>query len=413
MEVLTAALLIGVISLIVLAFLGYGVTRLLLPTALSDEAVLWTPFVGYTLASIVYHALNVQFLSGLQSTQILLLLGTIITALSLIFGRALARPPTRVLVCLCAAGVVTFVIGVAPLVAIGQLTAIAKNYDLIDIYDATAAYIRDFPVNSILTSAPPNPLARLIAGPITLSNGWGLSYLHALASIVTDRSPIETQAPVFSLTHALLIPATYVFARRALHLTPWIAVVASVGLGLHGMLLSIVLIGLGNHTAILALLPLIFTSTFLALDDRRPGTVLFAGLMLTNIPLTYWAAFPFYIPPVLVYTLIGPHSPLRRLRPVAGVGPHRSAARSVNGPLVSGKFRRWEFVPLARALAGLGKTARMRINAPSCQGEIIFIGGKIYSASLGGARGLAGLERAVGVDDVEFVFEEGQLAGRR
>lgn len=166
----------------------------------------------------------------------------------------------------------------APLLAIGQLTAISKNYDVIDIYDATAAYVIDFPVNAILSRSPPNPLPSLVVSPGTLSNGWGLSYLHALASVLANRSPIETQPVVFGLMHALLVPAAFIFARRMLGFSPWLATLAAV-LGVHGMLLSLIFIGLGNHTAILALLPLTLVSSFLAIDRRGAREIALAGVM--------------------------------------------------------------------------------------------------------------------------------------
>jgi hypothetical protein len=306
MSVILEALAIGVVTVAALVFLGYGLTGLLLPRALSAEGLLWTPFVGYTVASIVYHALNVPLLDGRRTTVVLFAVGAAMFGLAVVRSRPVSAPPTRVCVALIVISLVVFLVGVGPLAAIGQLTAISVNHDLIDIYDATAAYVIDYPVVSIVSSSPPNPLARLITGPIVLSNGWGLSYVHAMASILTARSTIETQTPVFGLMDALLVPAMFIFLRRATALPTWLALATGSALGLHGMLLSILFIGLGNHTAILGLLPVIFTSTFLALDERRPQSIAFAGLMLANLPLTYWAAFAFYVPPVLVYAVLGP-----------------------------------------------------------------------------------------------------------
>lgn len=314
-ELLPAVFLIAGVTLAVLVFLGYGLTALLLPPELAKEGVWWTPFVGYTFASVVYHALNVQFLDGRRSTLVLLVLGAIANIVAFKLHRRVQLPPLRVSGALFAVMTVIYLVGVAPLASVGALTAISRNYDLIDIYDSAAAYVLDYPVSQILTASPPNPLARLVAGPVPLSNGWGLMYVHALASLMTDRSPIETQTPVFSFLHSLLVPAAYIFLRRAVDQRRGIALVISAALGLQGMLLSMLFIGLGNHTAILALLPLIFTAAFLAIDRTNVRTAAFAGLMLSNIPLTYWAAFPFFVPPVLLYLVLAPTSPIvRRLR---------------------------------------------------------------------------------------------------
>jgi hypothetical protein len=316
MPVILEALAICVVTVAALVFLGYGLTGLLLPRALSAEGLLWTPFVGYTVAGIVYHALNVLFLDGRRATVALFVIAAVLLGLAVARRRRVSAPSLRVCVGLLLISLVVLLIAIAPLAAIGQLTAISVNHDLIDIYDATAAYVIDYPVVSILSSSPPNPLARLVTGPIVLSNGWGLSYVHAMASILTTRSTIETQTPVFSLMAALLVPAMFIFLRKATTLPTWLALATSCALGLHGMLLSILLIGLGNHTAILALLPVIFTSTFLAVDERRPLSVAFAGLMLANLPLTYWAAFAFYVPPVLVYAVLGTLWPLVTRLPI-------------------------------------------------------------------------------------------------
>jgi hypothetical protein len=323
-QLILEVLLVGAATLLILAGLGYGPTRILLPSALAEEGVLWTPFVGYTFASIVFHALNVQFLDGLRTAVVLLSLGVIATGVAAFVRRSIGSPPPTVFWIIVLASSVAFLMGVAPLLAIGELTAIGKNYDVIDIYDAVAAYVIDYPVNSILSSSPPNPLAQLIAGPIPLSNGWGLSYLHALSSMLTMQSPVETQTPVFSVMHALVVPASFIFLRRTVGLSNWFALAISALLGVHGMLLSMLFIGLGNHTAMLALLPVVFASTFLAIDERTRRSAIFAGFVLTNIPLTYWAAFPFFLPPVFVYVLIGPGWPVVRRLTTALTSGHAS-----------------------------------------------------------------------------------------
>jgi hypothetical protein len=423
---LATALLIGGITLAGLTFLGYGLTRLVLPPAFSREGLLWTPFVGYTFASIVCHALNVDLLSGTRTMQLLFGLGAIANGLGFAFGRPISSPPRRSLFVLLGVTLAAFVIGVAPLGAIGQLTAIGKNYDLIDIYDATAAYLLDYPVHSVLANSPPNPLARLVVGPVTLSNGWGLSYLHAMASLLTDRSAIETQTPVFSLMHALVVPAAFVFLRRSAGFGNGLALAASAALGLHGLLLSIAFIGLGNHTAILALLPLIFASTFLAIDELSPRSVAFAGLMLTNIPLTYWAAFPFYLPPVLVYACIGPRLALRSVVPASARRLWQAAAirlsrhgTGVHSPFhpkteLRRKFTRAELVPLARFLAGVHKAGRLCLYVDDAVIQITFCDGGIHSVTTADERGLLALGLLLsGLDAGEFAFEAVADPGER
>src|SRR6185437_2782953 len=90
-------------------------------------------------------------------------------------------------------GLVTVVYfsGLAPLVGQGALTAIGKNWDLTDIYDPTAAYVIDHPVSRIVADSPANPLALSVTSRSTLTNGWGLSYLHALASLLSVPSTTE------------------------------------------------------------------------------------------------------------------------------------------------------------------------------------------------------------------------------
>jgi hypothetical protein len=389
-DVFLEALWICVVTLATLTFLGYGLTRLLMPRSLSPEGLLWTPFVGFTLASIVYHALNIAYLDVRQATAVLFAIAAVFGGVALIRGRHIAAPSAPIFGGLMLVSVLVLFASLAPLAAIGHLTAISMNHDLIDIYDAAAAYVIDHPVASILSESQPNPLATLVAGPIVLSNGWGLTYVHALASILTNRSTIETQTPVFSVTHALIVPAVYVLLRRAAIFPSWLALAASAALGVHGMLLSVLLIGLGNHTVMLALLPLLLVATFIAIDERSAQSVALAGLMVANIPLTYWVAFAFYLPPVVVYALLGPTSPF------AAHWPRLASSRRT---------------AIIRSLANPRKTGYLLLSRRGGQTEVLLNNGRSVSASVEHEHRRAALGLLVGsVAAGEFVSETRPVA---
>jgi hypothetical protein len=308
-QLVLASTAIAIVALAALTYLGYGLGRLLLPKALSADPLVWLPILGYTLLTIVYHFVNVYWLDGRRTAVVLFGFATLLNLIGWRAGRVIPWPPSRIYAWVVAATFAAFVLSLVPLFAIGQLTAIGKNYDLTDVYDPEASYVLDYPVTSILAQSPPNPLIHTITSPVALSNGWGLTYFHAVTSVLTGQSPVETQTPVFGLMHALMLSTTFVFLRRAVGLSSWLALAISAGLAAHGLILSMLFIGLGNHIAILALLPLIFASTIRAIDYPNRRSITLAVFMLTNIPLTYWSAFAFYVPPVLVYAVIG-----RRLR---------------------------------------------------------------------------------------------------
>jgi hypothetical protein len=325
MDLLFQAAMIAATTLVAMTYLGYGLSRLLVPRRSASDVLLWAPFVGYAVMSVVFHALNIDLMNGRHTTVVLFAVATAANVTVCLTRRRLELPPGRLSASLFGITVAAFLIGVAPVLSIGSLTAIGKNYDLIDVYDATAAYVIDYSVASIRGASPPNPLANLVVGEVTMSNGWGLSYLHALASILTGYSTVETQTPVFSLMHALIVPASFLFFHRTMALSPRLAVVLGAGLGLHGALLSMLFIGLGNHIAILTLLPLILASTFSAMDDRRWRIVALAIIMVSNIPLTYWPTFAFFLPAAFAYAMLGARPrrssvPIRRVAILAVVG---------------------------------------------------------------------------------------------
>lgn len=305
LELLTSAAVIYGVTLLALTFLGLGLTRLMLPRAFAPEALIWSPFVGYTFMAIGFHILNVRFLSGRDSAFIIFGLAAAALLASFIRRRPWRWPSIGVSAGLLTIVAAVYLAGLAPLLSQGVLTAIGKNWDLIDIYDPTAAYVIDHPVARIVTDSPANPLALSVTSKSTLSNGWGLSYLQALATILSGHSPIETQAPVMSLMHALMVPALFILFRRTLGLKTWLSLVISTALASQALIVWTLMHGLGNHIAILALLPLVFASSILALNQRRRDTIIFAAFMLTNIPLTYWSAFAFYLPPIVLYVFMG------------------------------------------------------------------------------------------------------------
>ena len=339
-----AALIYGV-ALATLAFLGLGLTRLILPQPFRADALIWSPFVGYTFMSIGFHVLNVGFLDGRRSAAILLVLALAALIASYVRRRSVPRADVRWLAGLAGLVTLSYFAGLAPLTSIGSLTAVGKNWDLIDIYDPTAAYVLDHPVSRIVSDSPPNPLALSVTSSSTLSNGWGLSYLHALVSFLSLRSPIETQAPVMSLMHALMIASIFIFCRRSLGLRAWLSLAISAAVACQALIVWTLLHGLGNHIAALAVLPLLFASTILALNTRKLTHIAFAAFMLTNLPLSYWAAFAFFVPPMLAYAVLG-----RPLRLSAAAVP--SPVRSVFAPLFPQSMVRelWNGEPSMAAL---------------------------------------------------------------
>jgi hypothetical protein len=310
MDVLAGAILILAITLGALTYVGYGVTRLLLPLSFRSEAVLWMPFVGYTLLAIVFHFLNISLLDGGRTTIALLIIATAVNVFALRARGSAPLPPPSWRVVACVAGVffAVYLLGVAPLFKLGNLTAIGKSLDIVDVYDATASYAMDYPLASMVSQSPPNPLVLNVTKPSTLSNGWGYAYLQVMSSLLTGRSPIETQAPTMSLVHALMVPALFVFL-SAFRWRWWLSLAAAAGLGLHPLILAFLLQGLGNHMVSLATLPLVLMSTLLAINKRTLKHVVFAGFMLTNIPLSYWVTFPYYLAPIAAYLLFS--QPLR------------------------------------------------------------------------------------------------------
>ncbi|HVA23407.1 MAG TPA: hypothetical protein VMW62_03365 [Chloroflexota bacterium] len=331
---LTGAAVIYGVTLAALIFLGLGLTRLILPAAFGAETLIWSPFVGYTFMAIGFHMLNVQFLSGFVTAIILLVLAGVALIASFVVRRPQSWGSAALAASLLAVVTAVYFVGLAPLASQGALTAIGKNWDLIDIYDPTAAYVIDHPVSQIVSASPPNPLALSVTSPSTLSNGWGPSYLQALATILSRHSPIETQAPIMSLMHALMVPALFVLFRRTLGLKTWLSLIISAALATQALIVWTLLHGLGNNIAILAMLPLVFASSILALNTRKVGAIAFAAFMLTNIPLTYWSAFAFYIPPMVLYVVLG--QPFRLSlaslpAPVRFLIPERAIVRELGG----------------------------------------------------------------------------------
>ena len=353
LDLLTSAAVIYGVTLLALIFLGLGLTRLLLPEAFANEALLWSPFVGYTFMAIGFHALNVELFSGRVAAAILLGLAALALAASFAVRRPWRWPSMGVTAGLLTVVAALYVGGLAPLLNQGALTAIGKNWDLVDIYDPTVSYVIDHPVNRIVADSPANPLTLSVTSPSTLSNGWGLSYLQALATMFSGHSPIQTQAPVMSLMHALMVVALFIFFRRTLGMKPWLSLAVGAAVATQALIVWSLMHGLGNHIAILALLPLVFASSILALNQRSPRNIAFAAFMLTTIPLTYWSAFAFYLPPMVLYVFLGQPlrwsgvalpSPARYLIPERAIVRELQSGEASFAPLIP--FPRFKWSPL-------------------------------------------------------------------
>lgn len=330
---LLAVLLVLPLSL---AYVGYGVTRLVLPVSLRRWRLLIAPFVGYAIVVIGFWLLQSRWLNGEWTTVAVLAGATALNAV--VLGRcwragashrrggetvraagwgpgqspapespcdAVPRDCVDVSVAARASSwwrtiwgevavpasiaLVVYLLALIPIVSYGYATAIGTNRD-VEQYLAMGDYYRQFAVPTLATAAP-NPLREIALK--MMSGGYneglrGVGYLLAFLLSILNCPALRVFAPTMALLASANVVATYVLARASLGLNRRASSLAALLLGLNGLILWTAFFNYAKQMAVIPLLPMALVAYGVLL--RRPSwrSAGFAGLMVAAVALTYW-----------------------------------------------------------------------------------------------------------------------------
>ncbi|HET9222050.1 MAG TPA: hypothetical protein VFO07_06080 [Roseiflexaceae bacterium] len=337
--------LIVVCALALCVYAGWGACALFLPRSLRPFGGLLVPLVGYALV-IWLGYLGVSTILDLRWSLALVLI--VATALDVIAWRRGARPQVATsfsqfsilnsqFLPLAALLIITFLVGVLPLLRYGYLTAIGQGWDT-ESYLPMAQHLIDYPLARI-PEAPLNPLRDLVSDPPRIGVTLGFSVFQGMTMLLSRQSALATFAPLLALLRVLGVLAIYVWLRATMGLGRGAALLGAAGAAAGALLLWISYFNFGMQMAAWPLLALGLTVGLAVVDelarttnDQRPpttedrgstiedgdvsaaakrssildprsssnrwlfGVLLLTGVVLAALPVAYYPALTIWIP---------------------------------------------------------------------------------------------------------------------
>lgn len=285
-------------------WLGYGVTRWLLPHAWLPYRWLLMPAVGLAFFAVVAQPLG---LLGVSSERLIGILG--LTAL-VVNGLAVWKAPPsadqlslREWLAPFGVALGTVVFGLLPLFTYGYITVMGYNVDG-STYVAHAEFSKQFGLLSAGIYTIPSPYAVTVARTIESGIGVVAQYWLSAVSVLTGRDAFYAFTPLLVLWHALSFLSVYVLYRVGFHLGFWTAALALAALALNSVRLMIPLDNFAPHTFALALLPLEWLATQDYFEQGTRRGLLFAAVTVGGQILVYPEATPFYVLPIFLYGVL-------------------------------------------------------------------------------------------------------------
>jgi len=150
-------------ALAVCCWVGYAPTRALLQGPLAAYRVALSPVLGLATIIILSSWLNSTFLPMVVATPVILGLATAANVTLVLRTRTAGIVPGRGDAAVFGLLVVSYALGVAPLVHAGSTAFVGQQWDL-EIYLPLTEYLKQYAVGAMVPG-PPNPLLVEINGP--------------------------------------------------------------------------------------------------------------------------------------------------------------------------------------------------------------------------------------------------------
>ncbi len=296
-------LLFALVSTAFLAYLGYGLVKLLLPADWRPVEGLLAPLVGYALVLPVgYYAVH-TVLNLVGALVAVAALATILNALALWRRRGEGlRLELREHGGAWAIGLLAFLLAVLPLISYGYPTVIGENWDPENYLYVTDALVK-LPLNRFY-ELPPNPLRELNSSLPRIGLTPGFSILQGTLQLFRGWNALNSFAPTVALLYGLAALAFYLLFRQGFRLSRWTSLLATALAGLFPLALWTGLFNFGMQMAALPLVPLALVLWLGLLRNPSWKTMLLAALAVAALPIAYYPALTVFVPAALGLGLV-------------------------------------------------------------------------------------------------------------
>jgi len=271
-----------------LFFLGYGVTKYLLPREHHPYALFLTPIIGYSVAACILYDLNWLGLSGTTANWLLLLF---VSAINIWVYKNKRECPIFLIKdnwAIIAIFIISFLIYYSTLISYGYLFPVYPNGDAV-VYSYAARFALEGPTLPAEISSYPLSVWQRIA-----SGGFrpGFPFFHSLVNGLLSLEPHESYAALNGIFPSLLVFEIYFLSNVILRLSRKESFLWGAFLAVQPNLYWMFSNYWTPNLIALSLLVASFSCVIIALNNRTIKTMILSALLCISIVLTY----PEYMP---------------------------------------------------------------------------------------------------------------------
>jgi len=287
-------------ALILMYYMGFGVSKLILPHEFRKNEFLIIPFIGLAILTTIPYYFAYFGINSKISLLILLLISSIINYIEIRKKPRIELNINEIFIPIIIAFIV-LLIALSPLIDVGYLTVIGANGDAM-----THCLVSEYLENNGTSppdTTPSQPDLIIIKHRLTSHYPLGFHFFQSFINILSGTRAYANFSVLTGLFLSLNILSTYIFSR---HITAdkKTSVLAIALMAFNSVLFWVHYDDFGPNLLGVSLMPLAMSATLIALKSHTKKSLIFSSLLLAATFSTYSEAAYFIIIPVIFFIII-------------------------------------------------------------------------------------------------------------
>lgn len=287
-------------ALILMYYVGFGVSKLILPDEYQKNELLIIPFIGLSILTTIPYYFAYIGINSKISLLIFLLASSILNYIAIRKKQRIELNINENFIPIIIAFIV-LLIALSPLINVGYLTIIGSNGDAMT-HCLVSEYLENHGTLPPDTT-PSRPDQNIINHRLTSHYPLGFHFFQSFVNILTGTRAYANFSVLTGLFLSLNILSTYVFARQMTE-DKKTSILAIALMAFNSVLFWVHYGDFGPNLLGVSLMPLTMSVTFITLKSQTKKSLIFSSLLLAATFSTYSEAAYFIIIPAIFFIII-------------------------------------------------------------------------------------------------------------
>lgn len=287
-------------ALILMYYVGFGVSKLILPDEYQKNELLIIPFIGLSILTTIPYYFAYIGINSKISLLIFLLASSILNYIAIRKKQRIELNINENFIPIIIAFIV-LLIALSPLINLGYLTVIGSNGDAMT-HCLVSEYLENHGT-SPPGASPSQADLNIINSRLTSHYPLGFHFFQSFINILSGTRAYANFSVLTGLFLSLNILSTYVFARQMTE-DKITSILAIALIAFNSVLFWVHYDNFGPNLLGVSLMPLGMVAAFIALKNQTKKSLIFSSLLLAATFSTYSEAAYFIIIPLIFFIII-------------------------------------------------------------------------------------------------------------